>query len=524
MEFRIVNKDEYIQCKEFLSRYNAALEECNGRLFYLCKEKEDIIAFMAIDHLSYISVLEVDRDYYDMGVGETMIRIAENLCIDRLMIKEDRDDFLVRQGFVYDEEKDCLIKYPVLEGSFNNYDDVYKFIMSQKSRVYSLDHFKAFMKSLYDPQLGLCTVHIGGTNGKGSTTNYTKEVLMRAGYKVGTFTTPALIKRTDITKVNDVAIDEDTIVQYANRFMKRWISFELSLFEIEVMITVLYFIEQGVDIALFEVGLGGELDATNIIHPLLCVNTNIGLDHIDYLGDSYESIARTKAGIVKDGIDYMTGDHRDIVLTIFKEVTDSHHSQLIEIKPPKDVTYEPEIEYDYMGYHVHLNTNASYQVDNSALAINILEYIKKEFPYTRKDLEEGLYQAKWAGRFEKICDDPLIIIDGAHNKEGMEAFVKTASKYPCPKIIFSALKDKDYHHMLEMLLELSDDVTVTEFPHVRRAEAETLAEDFPVKIEKDWHKAVDEALKYKGTIFITGSLYFISMVRSYIIDIRNRLK
>ncbi|MFQ7174509.1 MAG: Mur ligase family protein, partial [Thomasclavelia ramosa] len=131
-------------------------------------------------------------------------------------------------------------------------------------------------------------VHIGGTNGKGSTTNYIKEVLKQAGYRIATFTSPAIYSRLDI-RINDQFIDEETMVRYANRYVELWLKYEISMFEIEVFIAIMYFIEQNVDFALFEVGLGGLLDATNIIMPKLAINTNIGLDHVDYLGHDYQS-------------------------------------------------------------------------------------------------------------------------------------------------------------------------------------------------------------------------------------------
>ena len=180
--------------------------------------------------------------------------------------------------------------------------------------------------------------------------------------------------------------------------------------------------------------------------------------------------------------------------------------------------YGASISYDYHGYHIDLSTSAHYQVTNSALAINILEYIRKEFPFKDADLEKGMHDAVWEGRFETIHQNPLIIVDGAHNREGMDAFFESARDFSDIKIIFSALGDKDTHHMLKTLLSLSKDITVTQFDHPRRATAQQLAEDFPVKIDEDWKHAVDEAYSHKGVVFITGSLYFISKVRQYILS------
>ena len=129
-----------------------------------------------------------------------------------------------------------------------------------------------------------------------------------------------------------------------------------------------------------------------------------------------------------------------------------------------------------------------------------------------------MHDAVWEGRFETIHQNPLIILDGAHNREGMDAFFESARDFSDIKIIFSALGDKDTHHMLETLLSLSKDITVTQFDHPRRATAKALAEDFPVKVDEDWKHAVDEAYSHKGVVFITGSLYFISKVRLYILS------
>lgn len=402
---------------------------------------------------------------------------------------------------------------------FHNYDEVYNFIQSQKQRVYALDHFKRFMEHFDNPQNKLKTIHIGGTNGKGSTTNYIREVLQQSGYKVATFTSPALISRLDVMRINDVAISDERIIEYANKYMNVCLEYELSMFEIEVFIAVMYFLDEHVDYAIFEVGLGGTLDATNIVNPIVSVNTNIGLDHVDYLGDTYEKISFEKAGIVKEGIPYIVGEKKKECLNVFEKVCKQHNSPLILVDEILNVEESlVSVSFDYKGYHVELSTPAKYQCDNAALALEVLLYLKNN---NVVDLEDkhilyGLKKAKWQGRFEVMRENPLIIIDGAHNKEGIEAFYNSAKKYSDIKIIFSALRDKDTHAMIEILLKLTDDITITEFEHVRAQSAILLAEDFPVNIENDWKRAINLALNHKGTLFITGSLYFISKVREYL--------
>ena len=161
-----------------------------------------------------------------------------------------------------------------------------------------------------------------------------------------------------------------------------------------------------------------------------------------------------------------------------------------------------------------------YQIYNSALALEALLYLKNHqiVDFSDDDLLQGMYNARWAGRFEIVNIEPLIIIDGAHNKEGIDAFYECAKKYDQIKIIFSALRDKDYKHMIEKLLQLTDDITICEFEHVRASDAKTLADGFDVKIEPDYKIALDQAFDHEGTVFVTGSLYFISKVREYIME------
>ena len=468
---------------------------------------------------------------YDYQTKQQLLRSSQNLVINQISVyvRTEDKDFYEDNGFVktdqtkniFDEECTLYVyEWPNCH-QFDNYDQVHEFIASQKDRVYALDNFKRFMHDLCNPQVLLKTIHIGGTNGKGSTTNYVRSVLQKEGYKVATFTSPVLVTRLEVMRINNQHILEEEIIAYASRYMDMWLEYELSMFEIEVFIAIMYFLKHHVDFAIFEVGLGGELDATNIVSPIISANTNIGLDHIDYLGDTYEKIARTKGGIIKEYVPFITGEKKQVCLDVFEEICTKHHSPLLKVHPIENVQdTSNQVIFDYRGYHVTLNTSAKYQSENSALAIEILLYLRNNgyACFSDKNLLESLKQAQWQGRFEMLSQDPLIIIDGAHNKEGIEAFYESAKKYDHIKIIFSALRDKDTHAMLEKLLELTDDVTVCEFDFYRAQSAVRLAESFPVKIEKDWKKAIDEAVLHDGVLFVTGSLYFISQVRPYILE------
>lgn len=501
-----------------------------SNLTYICINDNKIIGMVSLSNRKHLSLLFVDKQYQRKGIGKRLVEIVDNLVLGDLEVNADiyAKSFYEHIGFKLAgslEKKDGISYYPMIkvrniEKRFHNYDEVVDFISSQKNRVYSLDNFKHYMEDLGNPQLILDCVHIGGTNGKGSTTNYIKEVLKQAGYKIATFTSPALYSRLDIIRINDQFIDEQTMVNYSNRYVDLWLKYEISMFEIEVFIAIMYFIEQKVDLALFEVGLGGLLDATNIIMPKLAVNTNIGLDHVDYLGHDYQSIALNKAGIVKEGVDYLTGETKVECLAVFNEVCQRYHSKLLTLQPITNILDANNVSYRYRGYDIILDTPALYQVYNSALALEALLYLKRHavINFSDDDLLQGMYNAHWAGRFEIINIQPLIIIDGAHNKEGIDAFYECAKKYDNIKIIFSALRDKDYKHMIEKLLQLTNDITICEFEHVRASNAKTLANGFDVKVEPDYKIAIDQAFNHEGTVFVTGSLYFISKVREYIVS------
>ncbi len=478
---------------------------------------EKLIGYIGIYNLYRIDYLYVDKNYRNRGIGQTLVDLAKKYALNDLIVKPH--PYFEHLGFTKNDGYD--IYHCQTTNTFASYEEVQSFIASQKSRVYALTNFKNFMNDMVNPQLLLKCVHIGGTNGKGSTTNYLSSVLQTEGYKVASFTSPPLVSRLDIMRINGKSIDEKTIIRYANRYMKLWLDYELSMFEIEVFIAIMYFISQHVDFALFEVGLGGELDATNIITPMIAVNTNIGLDHIEYLGDTYKKIAQTKGGIIKDNVSFITGEDKEECIAVFQEICDKHHSSLLQLGSIENIHLnQNHVIYDYKNYHVTLNTTALYQANNSALALDILLYLRDNgfIHLTDENLLNGLFEAKWLGRFETVNENPLMIIDGAHNKEGMEAFYNSAKHYTNIKIIFSALRDKNTHAMIELLLKLTNDVTICEFDHYRAQSAQKLAENFPVNIEKDWHKAIDEAFNHDGVVFITGSLYFLSQVRPYILS------
>ena len=406
---------------------------------------------------------------------------------------------------------------------FMKFNDIQSFIDYTTNRMnkgrFSLDHFKALLESLGNPQHQLKTVHIAGTNGKGSTTNYLRAILQTSGLRVGTFTSPHLEVHNDRIRINDVYISDEQLLYYGNRFAELIEENNLSMFEIDTLIAIHFFLDQDVDIALFEVGLGGRLDATNVIIPMISLITTIGFDHMDILGDTLALISMEKAGIVKEGVPLYTSEDKPECLDVFKQICIERNAKFNTIKEAQNIELKYGIRFNYDNLSIHLNTSALYQVKNASLAIEGARYLSNYFEINDDNIINGLKDTQWKGRFELVSTNPHIIIDGAHNTHGVSALVESARYLPKPLVIvFSALRDKETDAMLDDLLSIADEVIVTEFEFYRAASLEMLRHGNVLAIQ-DNHEAIRKgiALSLNGTCLITGSLYFISQVRQTIL-------
>ena len=402
---------------------------------------------------------------------------------------------------------------------FQNSNQVIEYITKRTKRDYGLSEFKAYIEKLQNPQYQLSCIHVGGTNGKGSTTNYLRSILQANGYTVGTFTSPHLESHHDRIRINDVPISDEDLVRFANTHYQDWETYGLTMFEIDMFISIMYFLEHQVDFVIYEVGLGGELDATNIIKPLVSVVTNIGFDHMDYLGDTLELITQAKAGIIKENTPFITSERKQKSVNIFQETCMKKQAPFIMLEDAYNIQYGNDIFFDYKKFKdIHLETPAHYQVSNASLAIETCIQLRKlGVAISDEAIYSGLSSAMWKGRFEKVSNKPLVYIDGAHNEHGMRALVDTLKSVNVPiTIVFSALKDKETDNMLELLLQVTSNVIVTEFDFYRAKTAVDLAGHFPVKVITPWSEAIEYALEHhEGMVVITGSLYFISDVRMY---------
>ncbi|CAM2815712.1 bifunctional folylpolyglutamate synthase/dihydrofolate synthase [Erysipelothrix tonsillarum] len=390
-------------------------------------------------------------------------------------------------------------------------------LMKRKNQTYGIEMFKKCLNDMGNPQASLSCIHIGGTNGKGSTTNYTRAMLQEAGFQVGTFTSPHLIVHNDRIRINNHNISDSDLLMYINITEPFWDPYQLSMFEIDVLISILYFIDNDVDYAIYEVGLGGRLDATNVITPLVTGITNIGLDHMNILGDTVEKIAYEKAGIVKARVPLYTTEQKASCLRVFEEKTNEYQSPMHALTIPQATRSGLVYTFEVNGSLYQIRNQGIYQVANASLAINLIQGLPK-ISVDYETLRKAILETSWAGRFERVLDG--VYLDGAHNEMGIEMLVRSVEMLPRPwVVVFTALKDKDYGLMINRLEETFDEVIITEFDFYRSETAENLARGHRATIISDKYEAIDRGLLHKesGTCIITGSLYFISEARAYLI-------
>ncbi|MFF2286063.1 bifunctional folylpolyglutamate synthase/dihydrofolate synthase [Peribacillus butanolivorans] len=402
---------------------------------------------------------------------------------------------------------------------------------------FGLSRMETLLTKLGNPQEGLKYIHIAGSNGKGSTLHYIKEILLAEGIRVASFTSPYLIRMNEQLKINT---DEISDIDFVAAFQELWpIVQEMdsagngpTQFEILTAMAFSYFSKKEVDLVLMETGLGGRLDTTNVIQPLLSIITSISLEHTNILGNTLAEIASEKAGIIKSGAPIISGVTAEEPAKVIEEkaasadvpyyqlgrgfyvndVKQSKHGQSFSIS--LDNRSIRNIDLQMLGRH---------QIDNAALAVAAVMLVIEGID--EKSIRKGIGEAKWNGRFEKISDEPLVIIDGAHNPAGIEVLIETLkTHYPdyTYRFIFSSFRDKDYSQMLHMLENEAIEIIITEFNHERAADAEKLYKQCSHEnksIDRDWQSAIREGRQKTGgkeILVITGSLYFLSLVREFI--------
>lgn len=386
---------------------------------------------------------------------------------------------------------------------------------------------------LHHPERQFKSVHVAGTNGKGSTTNYIKNIIKRHGYKVGIYTSPYVVKFNERIGINDAYILDEEIIEYANRIQVICeILFEkhqehVTFFEILTLMAFCYFADEKVDYAVIEVGLGGLLDATNIITPEVSVITNISYDHMKQLGNTLESIAMNKLGIVKQGIPLVTTEKNPLLVPQFQATCQERNAsyRLADYDQAKVITLGEMTTFDYRHQRFTIQLPGLHQIKNAVLAIESFLCLaeKENLAWDWRMIIWGLQETTWPGRFEIF--NHQIILDGAHNIGGIESLKTTIEAlYPTKRKIglFCMMKDKEHEKIIPILDTLFDEFHFTQIDYKRSATAIELAleSQHPHKFT---HESIVEALEVcsdldeNEILIITGSLYFVSDIRPLLI-------
>ncbi|MDO5724858.1 MAG: folylpolyglutamate synthase/dihydrofolate synthase family protein [Tissierellia bacterium] len=424
-----------------------------------------------------------------------------------------------------------------------NYNDCVNFIndshkFGSKKGLYSI---KLLLEKLGNPQDKLKFIHIAGTNGKGSVCSYLSSILSSANYKVGEFISPYLQKINERFQINSVPIDDYNFTKITNRVkdacddLYEIEGFYPTSFEIVLAIGMIYFLDENCDLVILEAGIGGRLDATNIIkNSLASIITTISYDHESILGNTLEEIAYQKAGIIKSNSLCITLKHNQAIDNIInKEALEKNTKVYFVSDADIDViklNYNGSIfnyrEECFSLNDIHLNMIGKHQIINCALAIKTIILLRENDYIRITDLEikQGVSKAFWPGRIELIKEKPYIIIDGAHNSEGINSLKETIKLFDYNKLIIliATMKDKDYSNIVKTAYDICDTLILTEIDYYRATPTEEMSKIIGTKnniIEiKNSDKAIETAINLAcndDLVLLCGSLYFVGAAKDY---------
>lgn len=416
-----------------------------------------------------------------------------------------------------------------------NYEEAREYLdqVSKGGSVLGLDNMRELLKRLENPQDSLKFVHISGTNGKGSVLAYVSTVFKEAGYRTGRYISPTLFSYREKIQVNERFIGREDLarltakVKKAAEEMKNSGKGSPTIFEIETALAFLYFVEQKCDIVILETGLGGAMDATNVITTsVMEVITSISMDHMEFLGDTLGKIALQKAGIIKPHTAVVSAMQETEAAEVILDVCRKKECicNMVDPKQIEHISYGCDGQsFSYKNWdNIKISLMGSYQIKNAALALEAIEALR-ELGYQLNDnaVYQGMKKAVWKGRFTIISKEPFIIMDGAHNQAAAEELVRSLKLYyPGKKFyyIFGMFRDKDYHQVIRLTAPLAEYIITVETPENPRAlPAEELkkavAEVNPsVEAAGSLRMAVNQVMEQidkDAVIVIFGSLSFL---------------
>ena len=403
-------------------------------------------------------------------------------------------------------------------------------------RKYGLERMRVLMSLLENPQDDYPIIHVTGTNGKGSTIAMLSSLFVHHGQKVGAFVSPHLIDYTDRFLINGNVMPEEDFEIVGNLVQQAEATLideyePLSFFEIMTAMALVYFSRKKVEVALLEVGIGGLLDTTNIVHSTMSVITSIGMDHEEMLGNTLEEIAIQKTGIFKQNQEVVLGKLPTEALQVAEVVGKAYNCDIHQFEREFNIEpFEEGLIFKRSDFQIHipyLNLKGKYQLENAAVALECFLLFEKKFqlPIDSSAIQESFQTVTWPGRMEVVHHSPTVILDGAHNIHALKRFVETVKQNgeleDQQTILFSALKRKHYKEMVDYLrkelpearlvvttFEYAGAIEKTDYPSSEIEFVEN-AQQF---VEKYMNKTSDQE-----ALWITGSLYFISFMRKIFI-------
>ena len=388
---------------------------------------------------------------------------------------------------------------------------------------YQRENFDDFLKKI-NFKYSVPSIHIAGSNGKGTTANYLANIYRAHGLKVGLFTSPYLNNVNEMININGVDISDEDFISAIKENEKLFNKYSLSPFEIQTFIALSYFNKNGCDLAIIECGMGGEIDATNIFIPIASVITSISLEHTAFLGRSLCEIAYQKAGIIKDEIPVITGVLDDEAINTIVEVSKEKNCKLSVAVEAANVVYENNgFNFSYLTYRdLRINSAATYSLKDACIAIETVNKLLDKYPVSEEEIRQGLANTYMPVRMEIVRNSPLIIIDGSHNPEGVLNLTKSLQNAVQNREIhtlFACFKDKNIERMLSFLGEYSSEIILTTFPNKR---ARTMDDYFlfldDYNFKEDAVSALEELISTypDDAILITGSLAFAAYMKNMI--------
>lgn len=417
----------------------------------------------------------------------------------------------------------------------------YLYSLEKFGMILGLTQVEKILNAIGNPHREIQAIHVGGTNGKGSTAAMMSSILQKEGYRVGLYTSPHLVRFTERIKVNGEEIEEKEVAALAGWMKKEigaaGIASPFTFFDFTTAMALSYFNRKLVDLAILEVGLGGRLDSTNVIDPLIAIITNVAKDHEAYLGRTILKIAGEKAGIIKKGRPLITAVTQPRVLRLFSKICQEKKSPFFRVGREFRYAWGEDGDFDYEGvnrklWSVHLNLKGVHQVLNATTALGAMEVLEDlGYPVSTAAMIDGLREVDWPGRLELVSSSPRVILDGAHNPAGALVLKESLEKefqYHHLILLVGIMKDKDIPSMLHLLAPLADHIILTQ-PHTDRATPPALLKKAldqngkKAEIAEDLKEAIERGLaltEKEDLLCITGSLYTVGEARAYFLPAR----